>query len=1093
MQSNRISAPHLISPLQWSSWKDNPKENEKELLLADAHSDATVSSLLWDDIEDPLTLKSMPYFLSESCDESSTVRLDLPPPTHLKQLSGNDATSFKVFRLYDFFISAEDCWNDAALSSCDPVTGKQLSLTSEQRKSLKAHGTINVPSRRFKSNVNNQVQQFHTWQVARGLYSGSLTILNDFLQFGCGIALNHLLFAGDSLATLLGTWKTFYGSILKVYDGLTHFLQTHDQPKYSAEAIEILVNEAKERYICSQVGTTSFGGWMLPLQQHSSLYFRENMDYVKDLWNALLFDGEWTVGLEQSKNDEWKAAKQASSRIAVLRQSMKNFRPDDFLNSDDAEDARSSTRSAQRFFKKHNEVYESNQLERWIDTIVKDELLGPYAQYEVERIRAEEMEKLLRQEDEAAITMETETKLKEACHRSPMLSFSSEWKRRQLQNIRISYTKKLQQSFEHRLMARLTASSQDRMSTIRHHANEFNEKCSSSLRLKLRKVRVPLAPETFQVLQFNPKNWKNQNRHLKVEVPLNKPWWRLRHAFLTFWAVTKEIIGGSYHFLLYGPLSFRALLSSQPFGRPGSDDMTPTLLSRLVQFWSVLAEVRQRFEAEPDSGLIGKSIARIFLRLYLAFKGFVGTIWIVTFMAIGTMFATMIATCFMLFGPLFGIFLVFLEIATIVFFFDFPLESALRREINSLGFGKYHKSSEPIAIHVAFSPVVKIGIIAPFLLLKGGTISVCALASCCLVHPTRAMVRLGWSGFRSSLRSFRDLLTWPILNAAARAPATNKDTWLAYRTHGPGLASEQYYRLPLWSAKLSVRLKLDIVRLDLHHRLRSQEFMEPYKSYATVFKDMDRLGMECKPIAESPLHLAQTISNTFFDSRKKYFMPNTRSMVSEPQNIWEQCSAALVSKSATTKNAQWNQSTVESVDDMILKVFSKYKPGYRPSLLQRIVDSIVPTFATWLSQKRYRDFLLYESVSLPMEVSGRFRLSSQELDDLWTFTLREVDVYSQIIRTELEDIADKSEWLTKEDGTKIADAYNDKNESNALVAYQLLCNLFGEAAMIETLEDIDETLVLDAGIAPEDQLLLMWVDKRDDVLLPSKKGVDCNV
>ena len=47
--------------------------------------------------------------------------------------------------------------------------------------------------------------------------------------------------------------------------------------------------------------------------------------------------------------------------------------------------------------------------------------------------------------------------------------------------------------------------------------------------------------------------------------------------------------------------------------------------------------------------------------------------------------------------------------------------------------------------------------------------------------------------------------------------------------------------------------------------------------------------------------------------------------------------------------------------------------------------------------------------------------------------------------------------------------------------------------MIETLEDIDGTLVLDAGIAPEDQLLLMWVDKRDDVLLPSKKGVDCNV
>jgi hypothetical protein len=190
MQPEQIATPHIIAPLQWTSWIAGLKDNENEL-LATIDSDVRISSLLWDDVEDPLLLKSKPYFLgTSSSDEEANVRLDLPPPSHLKQLNSKDATSFKVFRLNDFVITLEDCWNDAALSSCDPLTGKQLSLTSEQRKTLKSHGQISVPSRRFKSSTNCQLPQHHTWQVARGLYSGTSTILNDFLQFGCGVALD---------------------------------------------------------------------------------------------------------------------------------------------------------------------------------------------------------------------------------------------------------------------------------------------------------------------------------------------------------------------------------------------------------------------------------------------------------------------------------------------------------------------------------------------------------------------------------------------------------------------------------------------------------------------------------------------------------------------------------------------------------------------------------------------------------------------------------------------------------------------------------------------------------------------------------------
>lgn len=1094
MQPEQITTPHIITPLQWTSWATSIKDNENEL-LATIDSDVTISSLLWDDVEDPLLLKSKPYFLgtSSSSDDEANVRLDLPPATHLKQLGNKDALSFKVFRLNDFVISPEDCWNDAALSSCDPVTGKQLSLTSEQRKTLKSHGQINVPSRRFKSSTNSQLPQYHTWQVARGLYSGTSTILNDFLQFGCGVALDHLMLATASLATLRIASRTLFDSILKVYDGVTHLIQTHDQPKYSPEAIDMLVDEAKDRYIYSQLDKTSSGGWMLPLQKGSSLYYDNNMNYVRELWSALQSDGEWTVGLERSINEDWGAAKLALKRLKFLRQSTKSQNHADVIQGDEDDHlARKSTISAQLFFKKHNEKFEMSQLEQWVDTVGNDKSLGPYAQYEAEHIRADEIESLLRQEDELTTISESESKMKDMCSQSPIMALSSEWRRKQLNKIRTANASKSQTTFEQRLIERLNENQLDRMSVIRLHMNEFNEKYSSNLRRKLKNIRIPLTPVTFHVLQFNPRNWDHNGRHLEVKVSLNKPWWRLRHAFLSFWSTTKEVIGGSYHYLLHGSLSFRALLSPQPFCALNNEHMTPTLMSRLTQFWFDLSVVRQNFEAEPDSGLIGKSVARIFLRLYLKLKASIGTTWIVAFMTVGTIVATLISTSFVLFGPVLGLFWALSGVARNTFIYDFTLESALRRGSDPEGFGKYHPLPEidtGAVIHYAVSPVLKITIVAPYLMFKGAIIFLFAIASSCLVFPTLAILRVAWSGFRSSLRSFRDLLTWPILIATARSPATNKNTWLAYRIHGPGLASEQYFRLPLWSAKLSVRLKLDMVRLDLHHKLRSIEFMGPYDAYVNIFKDLYQLGIKSTPVTENPLCHAQTMSNKFFDSRTDSLLPRRTERFpakSNPLNVWS--NDAFVSMSGRTELIHWNPLTVESVDTMIFKDAGKYKKAYAPSLLQKIVDSIIPTYATWLSQKRYREFLLYESVSLPMHTSGRFRLSRLELDNLWKFTLHQVDVYNNTIHKELEDIAEKSLWLSKEDSTKIAAMYNAKNESNALVAYQLLCSLFGETAMIETLEDIDETLVLDAGIAPEDRHLLMWMDEGDvGLLLPSKK------
>ena len=301
-----------------------------------------------------------------------------------------------------------------------------------------------------------------------------------------------------------------------------------------------------------------------------------------------------------------------------------------------------------------------------------------------------------------------------------------------------------------------------------------------------------------------------------------------------------------------------------------------------------------------------------------------------------------------------------------------------------------------------------------------------------MFHPVTAISRVIASGLRACFRRLRDTITWPILYWTGRTPTTSNDTWLAYRTHGPGLASETYFRLPLWSAKTAVLYKLDAIRLALHDQLRKHELDQPYSTYTQSFSCFEHLGMACSPLVQNPSKQGKAISSAF--------LQNLAKSMQSIQNIDVTC--------ASETHAQMCF-PIKEVDAEIVKYLAQHNDitthisdWHTDSPLTLIVRSIVPTYATWLAQKKYRQMLLGNVVNLPAEVLGRFRLSNDELDHLWQFTLDQVQRYTLLIQTELEKIAEESPWLTNLDVIATIHAFNHKTESVAVLAVNLLRKLF---------------------------------------------------
>jgi hypothetical protein len=522
----------------------------------------------------------------------------------------------------------------------------------------------------------------------------------------------------------------------------------------------------------------------------------------------------------------------------------------------------------------------------------------------------------------------------------------------------------------------------------------------------------------------------------------------------------------------------------------------------LASFHRALKDARDRFESTPDEGLIGKFIQRFFLRTALAVKGIVGSVCIVAFMTIGTALATIFCTVGLFAAPIVATIITGATMIYNLSVYDTALAAACSRfhgRRDGLGFG----GEPPMPSRV--SPLLKIAVGVPYCLLVPGTLqAVLATIRMAVAHPVAGIAHFLWACSRATFRSLRDTVTWLFIRKISRVPAT--DTFLAWRIHGPGLASTQYYRLPIEAAKASVLLLMDQYRLVAHKELRRVELEAPYYSYRQLFKGLVQpFGIDVVMSVPSPSSIGLQLSwaarrstgrSAMMGQRQEMEGSTRPNMHEHVLDVWDMVAKGIRSSDPGYQPAQdahatlrWNGATTEQFADLevdkrirsdVDATYEEHKAQGKTEL-DEMVNRAGKLIAEWNLQMVFREQRLAHAVAIPPSAVGRFRMSEAEQQDLWKFTLHAVETYGHQLKQELEEIVVLSEFSNELESTakRITESFYTQSGARpekdiALVAAFVLRRLLGGEDMLGTLEETDEALVLSPKISEEDAHLVFW-------------------
>lgn len=141
-----------------------------------------------------------------------------------------------------------------------------------------------------------------------------------------------MIYAGDTLClgksssvfSVRNAIHSFDQCFVTFWKGLNQLSQALDQAKYSSEAIEHMILEARDSFVQSQIiQQSTVGGNEENLEIHPACFCRQmtsiayiqDASYVDDLWDALSFDGEWMVGVGVKPTREQVEAKRKPQMI----------------------------------------------------------------------------------------------------------------------------------------------------------------------------------------------------------------------------------------------------------------------------------------------------------------------------------------------------------------------------------------------------------------------------------------------------------------------------------------------------------------------------------------------------------------------------------------------------------------------------------------------------------------------------------------------------------------------------------------------------------------------------------------------------------
>ena len=1054
------------------------------------------------------------------------------PPTHLDEYIHKGGSSFhRVYSMGDFVkraIEARDLDVEQCAYQPNGSRDRRL-LTTQQEQELRQTGVLTVPSCLLED-------QHHTWQVAPAFYSGSQTCRQDLKQ-GVGKALDHfVVYSGDALTaggndetvltmaennrwlwrpSLVNALPQGPGRALRlVWDALRQMVGGHFQhPTYAEQDIQAILQEAELGYCQHHLRLQGYDTRRMYVGSSSS---KTAPAQTAELWDLLYEDTEW--GQEYRRSDlvcrqEQQARNELMHTRRDFEEHMGALRKTKLTMNLAKAKTKTSPKTALAEERRAESEWQRNKSRDWIDhlkNIVKHDL-KELAALEVDRLVAVEIEQDVERED----TDKMEEALKEYEDRlaknRPIMSLSGAWRKRKLKNRRTIIAKSYESTRLERVAKRLDTAHLDGQSNARKLLIKFRDNVYDVLARRLRCKRTTFPLAEFKVLQLNPYNWNGTERYKTVAVDLGRPFGRLRYSWMMFISLTKAMMGGAFRFLTAGPLSIRALVSPTPYyavNFPVRDEssLTSTLTSRLGGYYQALEDARASFESTPDKGMIGKSIQRTFLKLSLAAKSVIGSMCIVGFMTTGTVAATVLNTVVLTAAPILAAVITSAEALFNLAVYDTALDAAHRRysnRRNKRGF------VGPVEMPSCASPIIKIGVGAPYYILVPGALQgILAIVRILVVHPIAGTAHLTLACFRFAFRSLRDSVSWPLLRKYSRIPAV--DTFLAWRIHGPGLAPTEYYRLPVEAAKASVLLLLDKYRLVAHAQVRNAELEAPYNLYRNILQSVVQpFGVGVVMHVGSPSMIGEQIA---FPVRRIYRSHNQEKhsedrppIYDRSCDIWDRVAYGIRSADPGYRLTQETQSmlrwsgteakpcgaqrkTVRShldyIDESIrADVDAAYKENKSKGKteLVNMVNRAGKLWAEWTVQIAFRDEHLTQSVAIPPVALGRFRMSKNEQDDLWEFTVQAVETYGLQLKHELEGILFVSQFSNEIRATvdhAIDSFYTHSGARSGtdfpVVAAFALSQLLGGEEIFDTLEETDEALVLSPTKKSQDEHLVFW-------------------
>lgn len=1015
------------------------------------------------------------------------------PPTHL------DGHQGRIFGVQDFLKKTDRARErDVELCAVDEQGNRKL-LTSEQLEHLKQTGELDVPSELFED-------QHHTWKVAPGFYSGRQTV-SESLGEGVGSALGHyIVYTKDAVVDKNAS--RFRPTMRKAVDN--GFVKAFKKIREASGQLFVgrLVHRTYPDYLIDKVMQGAEQSYVYyHLRDHDTrcLFEFESLGVSvneegknQQYWEILENEGHAEfAGKYRRSPEDCKKVSESRQQIASMKrifdermESKRNVK----LNVDKVR-AFEDPQKALMDLDRAEEEWRNAKEEAWLDHLrnISDKDVKELGQLEADRLLAIQVEKEVAREDDREIESQLSDYKNALKKRHRLLYLSKAWRDRKMSAKRQKIEASLQESRPERITQRLEEDGLTLQSAARKLAIEFRQEVRDPMRHQLQQKRSAFPPATFRVLQLDPNNWAfnaggSINKYKKVEVDLGKHFWRLRYTLTMAIALTKGMIGGAFHFLVAGPLSIRALVSPRPYyatQRPVRDEksFTQTLVSRLKSFYAALLEVRARFDASPDTGLIGKSIQSFFLRMYLAVKRTVGTCLIVTFMSVGTILATAFSFVVLTLAPLLAIGATLLVALFNLTIYDTALAAARNRAC-----------CDDDEILSGVSPLVKIGVSAPYYFVVPGVSQAALTILRIALHPMIGTGILSWSSLRYLTRSLRDAFTWFFVQKYSRMPSS--DTFLAWRINGPGVAHNEYYRLPVDAAKVGVLLMLDRYRLCAHAEVRRAELDAPYHRYSELFRQLSHpFGVNISLGTPSPSTVASGLTWKTRTQRGPHishgdpsFVPR---MAEHPLDIWDTIGENVRASHPDFREAQerhikdqWetNEMFGESLaDGGVPFAEDSGLNELQKSELGEMVCRTARLLVEWNRRIDYCEKHLIEAISIPPSYQGRFRMAEAELQDLWAFTLSAVDLYGQQLKEELQEILQTSAFA--EDIRQTVDRVTDTFYSSSgarpskdipVVAAFLLQKMLGGFDKLATLETVDRNLVLSPKLSKEDEHLIFW-------------------